>query len=84
VTTSQSALSQGNSLRGCLIGSKGIYRLTDHQGKQHKVVGDNHALWDETGHEVYLTGSVGSGNAPTFQETGIEDIASRCWNFSLN
>jgi len=75
----------GDSLRGCLSGSKGNYTLTDHQGKQHGVVGDNHALWDETGHEVYLTGKPGSANAAnTFQESGITDIASRCWNFTLN
>jgi hypothetical protein len=76
---------QSDSLRGCLSGSKGNYILTDHRGKQHKVVGDNHALWDETGHEVDLTGKPGSGKAPnTFQESQITDIASRCWNFTLD
>jgi hypothetical protein len=81
----QTASAQSDSLRGCLTGSKGIYTLTDHQGKQHKVVGDNHALWDEVGHEVDLTGKPGSGDASsTFQESEISDIASRCWNFTLN
>ncbi len=81
----QPGLAQSDSLRGCLSGSKGNYMLTDHQGKQYRVVGDNQALWDETGHEVDLTGKPGSGNASnTFQESEITDIASRCWNFTLN
>jgi len=84
-TAGQTASAQSDSLRGCLSGTKGNYILTDHQGKTHEVVGDNHALWDETGHEVDLTGNPGSGNASnTFQESEITDIASRCWNFTLN
>jgi hypothetical protein len=72
-----------NDLRGCLSGKKGDYTLTDHQGKQHRVVGDNHLLWDEVGHEVDITGT--SANTPnTFKENEIMDIASRCWNFKLN
>ncbi len=54
------ASAASNSLRGCLTGAKGNYKLTDHQGKQHRVVGDNHLLWDETGDEVDLTGNRGS------------------------
>ncbi len=72
---------QSADLRGCLSGSKGHYTLLDHQGKSHQVVGDNRELWDDVGHEVDLTGKPNSGNA--FQETGITDIASRCWNFKL-
>jgi hypothetical protein len=84
-TVGQTASAQHDSLRGCLSGTNGDYILTDHQGKQHKVVGDNHALWDESGHEVDLTGEPGSGNASNrFQESEITDIASRCWNFKLN
>lgn len=78
----QPGSAQSDSLRGCLSGSKGNYTLADHQGKQHRVAGDNHALWDETGHEVDLTGSGSASN--TFQESEITDIASRCWNFTLN
>ncbi len=74
--------SQSNDLRGCLSGAKDNYALLDHQGKSHKVVGDNHELSDEVGHEVDLTGKQGPGNA--FQETEMTDIASRCWNFKLN
>jgi hypothetical protein len=77
-----SMTSQSNDLRGCLNGTKGSYTLLDHQGKSHQVTGDNHLLWDETGHEVDLTGKASSGNA--FQATEIIDIASRCWNFKLN
>ncbi len=73
--------SQSGDLRGCLSGSQGNYTLLDHQGKSHKVVGDNRELWDDVGHEVDLTGKPNSGNA--FQETEITDIASRCWNFKL-
>jgi hypothetical protein len=72
---------QSADLRGCLSGSKGNYTLLDHQGKSHKVVGDNRELGDDVGHEVDLTGRPNSGNA--FQETEITDIASRCWNFKL-
>jgi hypothetical protein len=77
-----STTSQSNDLRGCLSGTKGNYTLLDHQGKSHKVTGDNHELWDEVGHEVDLTGKSNSGK--TFQETEITDIAPRCWNFKLN
>ena len=79
---SSAMTSQSNDLRGCLSGTKGNYTLLDHQGKSHKVVGDNQRLWDDVGHEVDLTGKASSGNA--FQETEITDIASRCWNFKLN
>ncbi len=72
---------QSADLRGCLSGGKGNYTLLDHQGKSHKVVGDNRELGDDVGHEVDLTGRPNSGNA--FQETEITDIASRCWNFKL-
>ena|SRR5215472_9409477 len=74
-----STANQSNDLRGCLSGTKGNYTLVDHQGNSHKVTGDDHALSDEVGHEVDLTGKANSGNA--FNETGITDIASRCWNF---
>jgi hypothetical protein len=67
-------------LRGCLSGTHGNYTLLDHSGKSHKVTGNNARLWDETGHEVDLTGKVGAGG--TFQETELTDIASRCWNFN--
>ncbi len=76
-----SSPSSSSDLRGCLEGTKGNYTLTDHQGKVHKVAGDNHALYEDAGHEVDLTGKSGTGS---FQETGISDIASRCWNFHLN
>jgi hypothetical protein len=81
-TSGHTSAPSDNDLRGCLSGSKGNYTLLDHNGKTHKVTGDDHALWNETGHEVDLTGKVTSGN--TFQETEITDIASRCWNFHLN
>ena len=81
----QSASAPSDTLRGCLSGKKGNYTLTDHQGKQHKVVGDNHALWDEVDHEVLLNGKPGSSGASNpFQESEITDIAMRCWNYTLN
>ena len=72
---------KANDLRGCLQGSKGNYALVDHQGKAHRVTGDNHLLWDDEGHEVDMTGSYGANN--TFHETQVMDIDSRCWNFSM-
>jgi hypothetical protein len=79
------AATQGEStasdLRGCLSGSNGNYTLVDHQGKAHRVTGDNHMLWDDEGHEVDMTGSLGADN--TFHETQVMDIDSRCWNFSM-
>jgi len=71
----------GNDLRGCLSGSKGNYTLVDHQGKAHKVTGDNHLLADDVGHEVDMNGATAAHNV--FHDTEITDIASRCWNFSL-
>jgi photosystem II stability/assembly factor-like uncharacterized protein len=82
-TASPSQSSPGDELRGCVRGKKGDYTLTDHQGKQHRIVGDDHLLWDEVGHEVEVTGTP-SGKANTLKETEITDIASRCWNFTLN
>ena len=76
------AASQNNDLRGCLSGSGDDYTLTDHQNKQHKVSGNDHKLWLDTGHEVDLTGKTNSSDV--FQESHITDIASRCWNFKLN
>ncbi len=81
-TAGQAASARSSSLRGCLSGSKGNYILTDHQGQQHRVVGDNHGLRDEVDHEVYLTGSGSASDM--FQESKITDIAPRCWNFTLN
>ena len=81
-TASQNPSTPASSdLRGCLSGSKGNYTLIDHWGKSHKVTGDNHALWEEVGHEVDMSGKMEAAN--TFQETGITDIAARCWNFGL-
>jgi hypothetical protein len=80
-TEHSSSTTSSDDLRGCLSGKKGDYTLTDHQGEQHRVVGDNHLLWDDVGHEVDLTGK--PANNGTFQETQIMNIDSRCWNFSL-
>jgi len=77
-----SSQSSGHDLRGCLSGSKGDYTLVDHNGKPHKITGDNHALWDSVGHEVDMTGQLTSSNV--FKEAEVTDIASRCWNFHLN
>jgi hypothetical protein len=82
-TASHSQSSSGTDLRGCLSGKKGDYTLTDHQGEQHRIVGDNHLLWDDVGHEVDITGT--PANPPnTLKESEITDIASRCANFRLN
>ncbi len=80
-TAATQADSTSNDLRGCLQGSNGNYTLVDHQGKAHRVAGDNHLLWDDEGHEVDMTGSYGA--AHTFHETQVMDIDSRCWNFSM-
>ena len=79
-STSQNS-AKATDLRGCLAGSNGNYTLVDHQGKAHRLTGDNHLLWDDEGHEVDITGSYGANN--TFHETQIMDIDSRCWNFSM-
>ncbi len=81
-STNHTASAPANDLRGCLSGAKSGYELLDHEGKAHKVTGETHLLSDEVGHEVDMTGKVGSGN--TFHETSVTDIASRCWNFQLN
>ena len=82
-TSANHSAATGSDLRGCLTGTKGDYMLVDHQGKEHKVVGNDHDLWNDTGHEVDITGQPGSAKAP-FHESEITDIASRCWNFTLN
>jgi hypothetical protein len=51
-------------IRGCLSGSSGNYTLTDPNGMQYQVSGDDATLRSMVGHEVEITGAE---NATTAQ-----------------
>ncbi|HUI84038.1 MAG TPA: hypothetical protein VL240_07440 [Candidatus Binatia bacterium] len=46
---------QSSVVRGCLSGSAGNYTLTDQNGMQYSLVGDDAALGSHVGHEVEVT-----------------------------
>src|SRR6516162_9550907 len=48
----KSSTAQGNKLRGCLSGSEGNFTLTDLNGMQYRLVGNDMALKNKVGHEV--------------------------------
>lgn len=82
---------QDNTIRGCLSGSTGNFTLTDPNGTQYRLVGNDSALQSEVSHEVELSGtqtqsldtSNGSGadsvqSADSFQVSGIKNISNDC------
>lgn len=88
----QSSTAQANKLRGCLSGSEGNFTLTDLNGTQYRLVGNDMALKNKVGHEVEVNGTQ---NRPvednssasevdmaragdTFQVTDVRDISGSC------
>ncbi len=55
VTTKAAPTSQ-NVIRGCLSGSPGNYTLTDQNGMQYEIAGDDATLRSMVGREVEITG----------------------------
>jgi hypothetical protein len=54
-TTSQTHQTSNSAIRGCLSGSAGNYTLTDQNGTQYRVMGDEAGLQGKAGHEVEIT-----------------------------
>ena len=89
-TTSSSSLQTG-TLRGCLSGSRDNYTLTDRNGTQYRLLGQDDALATALGHEVEISGmqsqstETGSSegemsilSANTLQVSQVQDTGSRC------
>ena len=54
--TAKSAPTSQNVIRGCLSGSPGNYTLTDQNGMQYQIAGDDATLRSMVGREVEITG----------------------------
>ena len=54
---SPSSTAQNTVLRGCLSGSTGNFTLTDQNGMQYKLMGNDAALQTKVGHEIEVTGT---------------------------
>ena len=54
--TTKSAPTSQNVIRGCLSGSPGNYTLTDQNGMQYQIAGDDATLRSMVGREVEITG----------------------------
>jgi Protein of unknown function (DUF5818) len=97
-TSSQASASQSDSsgagtqtVQGCLSGSNGKYTLTDDQGKSYDLAGDTSKLANHIGHEVKITGTVGSASASssgsqmgssgqTLEVTSMKHVSKTCKN----
>lgn len=93
-TSGQTAHSgNGNEMKveGCLSGSNGSYTLTANNGKTYQLSGDTAKLSDHVGHEVKITGTMGSeagtpssggamGNtgAQTLDVTSVKHVSKTC------
>ncbi len=87
----RNATSQNAVVRGCLTGSPDNYTLTDQNGAQYKLVGDNSSLLTAVGHVVQVNGMQGqsmegssgnsntmAGSAYTFQVSEVKDSGRAC------
>ena len=87
----QSPDAVGNTIRGCLSGSSGNFTLTDQNGTQYRLVGDDTALTSKAGHEVEVNGTQNRSMETTnangeemaragnnFQVSDVKDISSNC------
>lgn len=54
--TTKSAPASQSVIRGCLSGSPGNYTLTDQNGMQYQIAGDDATLRSMVGREVEITG----------------------------
>jgi hypothetical protein len=87
----QSSTPQNSVIRGCLSGSAGNFTLTDQNGMQYKLVGNDAALQSKVGHEVEITGaenqaatsSSDSHDSSTqttngLEVSGVRDVSGNC------
>lgn len=75
-TQRQSTSRSVNELRGCLSGSTGNYTVTDSNGKQYEVNGDDNTLRSMVGREVQITLSENRSTNDSTQPTGTTTHSS--------
>ncbi len=83
-----SSANMRTTIRGCLSGSAGNYTLTDQNGMQYQVTGDDQTLRSMVGREVEISGLENQNGAPASQATAtspngvqasqVRAIASSC------
>lgn len=89
--SSQSSTTQNTVIRGCLSGSAGNFTLTDQNGMQYKLVGNDDLLQPKVGHEVEITGTENQSTATdsddqesmahtsgAFQVSDVRDVSGSC------
>jgi hypothetical protein len=90
-TMGRTATSQSSVIRGCLTGSAGNYTLTDQNGMQYKLMGEESALGSKVGHEVEVTGMESQAGertsdsndsmahpANSLEVSQVRDVANSC------
>lgn len=86
VATKSSAKSS-SVIRGCLSGSSGNYTLTDQNGMQYQIAGDDATLRSMVGREVEVTGIENQTNqsedttsrpANGVQASGVRAVSATC------
>ena len=91
-SASQTASGGSTTVQGCLSGTDGSYTLTDKDGKTYQLTGDTSKLSEHIGHEIRVTGDMGSdmgtngsaGQASTGSGTiavsSVKHISKTCKN----
>src|ERR1700761_5368081 len=90
-STTQSSTSQSTVIRGCLSGSASNYTLTDQNGMQYRVTGDEAGLAGGGGPEGEINGTENQSTetasqggdsmahvSNSVQASSVRDISSRC------
>lgn len=75
-SASQTASSGSTTVQGCLSGSDGSYTLTDKDGKTYQLTGDTSKLSEHLGHEIRVTGDIGSSDMGTNGSAGQASTGS--------
>jgi uncharacterized protein YdeI (BOF family) len=74
-TSAQTSAGQNNmgnqtTVKGCLSSSNGNYMLTDKSGTMYQLMGDTSKLSEHVGHEIKVTGTMGSAGSQTGESGG--------------
>jgi hypothetical protein len=90
--TGSNAAGSETTVQGCLSGSNGNYMLTDKNGTAYQLTGETAKLSAHVGHEVRITGTMGSSTATgsmgtqgsnasqTLSVTSMKHISKTCQN----
>jgi hypothetical protein len=90
--TGSNAAGSETTVQGCLSGSNGTYMLTDKNGTAYQLTGETAKLSAHVGHEVRITGTMGSSTATgsmgtqgsnasqTLSVTSMKHISKTCQN----